>query len=46
MLVKDLMSSSVISVGPEDTYDQISFLMKSLSAIPAIIYWVSLQTGI
>ena len=29
MLVKDLMSSSVISVGPEDTYDQISFLMKS-----------------
>ena len=28
MLVKDLMSASVISVNPEDTYDQISFIMR------------------
>ena len=28
MLVKDLMSASVISVRPEDTYDQISFIMR------------------
>lgn len=28
MLVKDLMSTSVISVKPEDNYDQISFIMR------------------
>ncbi len=28
MLVKDLMSTSVISVKPEDTFDQISFIMR------------------
>ncbi len=28
MLVKDLMSASVISVKPDDTYEQISFIMR------------------
>ncbi len=28
MLVKDLMSASVISVKPDDSYDQISFIMR------------------
>lgn len=28
MLVKDLMSTSVISVKPEDTYEQICFVMR------------------
>lgn len=36
MLVKDIMTSSVITVKPEDTYEKIRFIMKSenIGAVP------------
>ena len=36
MIVKDIMSSSIISVKPDDTFDRISYIMKSedVGAVP------------
>ena len=36
MIVKDIMSSSIISVKPDDTFDHISYIMKSedVGAVP------------
>ena len=41
MLVKDLMSTSVISVNPDNTYDEIVFLMQceDIGIVPVITCW-------